>query len=217
MTYILIFFCWTWAENDRSLSWMGPVMEALSKSYQKYEMGAGSSRSEEEHHEWMKQSYTISLLDKKWTYTIHQLTYISTDFLFVLVPFSFFFFPNLCKSNQDFDTILFQCWLIVYLFEFFVLTYSTVFIFFSSIRNILFACRDKFMRHTFWFPSSSYPISLVSLQCVLFSPPSYFVHLLSLSVCIFAPQKEDKEEWMITSPIHFPFMIVSSFRQTTNS
>ena len=31
-------------ENDRSLSWMGPVMEALSKSYQKYEMG-GSSRS----------------------------------------------------------------------------------------------------------------------------------------------------------------------------
>jgi hypothetical protein len=45
------FFCWTWAENDRSLSWMGPVMEALSKSYQKYEMGAGSSRSEEEHHE----------------------------------------------------------------------------------------------------------------------------------------------------------------------
>ncbi|XP_046451331.1 uncharacterized protein LOC124199543 [Daphnia pulex] len=37
--------------SKRSLSWMGPVMEALSKSYQKYEMGAGSSRSEEEHHE----------------------------------------------------------------------------------------------------------------------------------------------------------------------
>ncbi len=53
MTYIFIFVVcvWTWAENDRSLSWMGPVMEALSKSYYKYEMGAGSSRSEEEHHD----------------------------------------------------------------------------------------------------------------------------------------------------------------------
>ncbi|XP_032785016.2 uncharacterized protein LOC116922740 [Daphnia magna] len=37
--------------SKRSLSWMGPVMEALSKSYQKYEMGGGSSRSEEKHQE----------------------------------------------------------------------------------------------------------------------------------------------------------------------
>lgn len=49
LNYIHSVYLVTWADNDRSLSWMGPVMEALSKSYQKYEMGAGSSRSEEEH------------------------------------------------------------------------------------------------------------------------------------------------------------------------
>nr|CAH0111057.1 unnamed protein product [Daphnia galeata] len=38
--------------SKRSLSWMGPVMEALSKSYQKYEMGSSrNSRSQEEHHD----------------------------------------------------------------------------------------------------------------------------------------------------------------------
>ena len=48
--YFFIYFA-ARLENDRSLSWMGPVMEALSKSYQKYEMG-GSSRSHGEKQDW---------------------------------------------------------------------------------------------------------------------------------------------------------------------
>lgn len=49
--YFLLLFLWLGRNGlGRSMSWMGPVMEALSKRYQMYEMG-GSSRSDEEQHQ----------------------------------------------------------------------------------------------------------------------------------------------------------------------
>ena len=206
MTYILIFFLldlggkWQVVELDGTRH--GSSVQELPKvrdGRRKQPKRGRASRMNE------TELYDLSAGQKM------NLYYIPTDIHFNRFPFCFssfflfFYFPNLCKSNQDFDTILFQCWLIVYLLEFFVLTYSTVFIFFPSIRNILFACRDKFMRHTFWFPSSSSPISIVSLQCVLFSPPELFCSS-SFSFCLHFRPPERGQGRMNDNISHtFPF------------